>query len=123
MAVLKAQQLRSVLVPAARFLPKLRGLHDGHCEFHGPCRIHFLTDDVFNLLHHAQPHGHDRVDACRDLLDETGTDGKFLTRNFRVRGSFLQGRDEKLACTHGPLTSVKKEKERPDAGSFTGPGQ
>ena len=48
-AVLEAQQLLAVNLPAAGLLPQLRRLHCGHQHFLGPGPVHLLPDDPLHL--------------------------------------------------------------------------
>ena len=48
-AVLEAQQLTAVVLPAARFPPQLGGLHSGHEKLPGSGRVHLLADDALHL--------------------------------------------------------------------------
>ncbi len=49
MAILQAQQLRSVLLPATGFLPKFGRLDGGHQDFQRACLVHFLANDGLGL--------------------------------------------------------------------------
>ena len=99
--ILKAQKFRAVLIPAAGFHPQFRGLHDGHRQFDRARAHHLFADDGFDFVQNPHPHRHHGVDAGGNLLNESGTDGIFLTGNVGVGRRFLEGRDEKTARTHG----------------------
>ena len=58
--VLHAQEKRSVMVPAARFLPQFGGLDGGHQKLKGACSIHFLANDFLNLSNDPQTDRHPR---------------------------------------------------------------
>src|SRR5665213_4615829 len=53
-AVLQAQQLRSVLIPATRLLPELSGLNRAQQQFQGAGAIHLLANDGFHFAQRSQ---------------------------------------------------------------------
>ena len=55
MAILEAQQLRTILLAATRFLPQFKGLHCRHQHFEGTGAIHFIAHDRFHLAQGAKP--------------------------------------------------------------------
>ncbi len=56
-AVLQAQQLRAVLVPAAGLLPQLGRLHRWHQQLERAGAVHFLADDGSTLRSARRPIG------------------------------------------------------------------
>ena len=72
MAILKAQQLRPVLIPASGFLPQFGGLDAGHQDFLCPGLIHFLPDDGLYLAQDTQAEGKPGIDTGGELADHAG---------------------------------------------------
>ena len=106
MTILKAQQLRTVLLPAARFLPELRRLHDRHRQFHRAGAVHLLAHDRFHLAQHAQAERQPGVDAGGEPADEARAQHQPVARDLGLGGHFLLRRDEKLGSFHAPATAL-----------------
>ena len=73
MTILQTEQLFTVKIPAACFLPQLGGGCDRHQHFLGACLVEFFPDDALDLTDDPKPQRQIRVDACRDLPNQTGT--------------------------------------------------
>jgi hypothetical protein len=96
-AVLEAQQLGAVEIPAAGFLPQLGGLHGGHQHLDGAGTVHFFPDDRLDLAQGAQAQGHPGVDAAGEAFDQAGTHHQLVADDFGVGRGFLEGGEEELA--------------------------
>ena len=93
-AVLDAQKLRTVLFPAAGFLPEFRRLNHRHQELNRPRANHFLADDFLDLADHAQTEGHVGIDARGKLLDHAGADHVLLADDVGISGGFFETRNK-----------------------------
>ena len=92
LAVLEPQELRAVLLPAARLLPEL-GRDDRRQEHLGGARaVHLLADDALDLLHDPPAERQERVDAGGDLAHVAAAHHEDVRRNLRLGGRFLEGR-------------------------------
>ena len=91
--ILEAQQLRSVLAPATRFLPQLGRLHRRHPQFQRAGPIHLLADDAFDFVQRAKTDRQPRVQAGGQAADHAGAQHELVTDDFRLGGHFLEGRD------------------------------
>ena len=127
MTVFKAQELVTVLGPAARLLPEFSRLNDRHEQFNRAGIIHFLADNVFNLTDGAQTNRHVVVDAGGKLLDHPGTDGKLHTGNVGISGRFFERRNKvgtgshnsKKLCWRISVTAFPAKPGRPVKSEFT----
>ena len=63
MAVGHAHELGTVVVPAARLVPELGGLHEGHKYLLGTDGVHLLVDDGLDLVQHAHTQRQEAVQA------------------------------------------------------------
>ena len=72
-AVLDAQQLLAVRIPAPALPPQFRGTHRGHQDFLRSGAVHLLAHDGFDLAHHAQPERQEVVHPACDLPHHAGT--------------------------------------------------
>src|SRR3954469_11460212 len=104
--ILEAQELRPVRLPAARLLPELTGLHDGHDELEGAGAIHLLAHDPLHLAHDAQAERQPRIDARRQAPDEAGAQHQPMADDLRLGGHFFLCRDKKLRGFHGPAPAL-----------------
>ncbi|MNZ43497.1 hypothetical protein D3C78_611000 [compost metagenome] len=100
-AVLDAQQLGAVLLPAPGFLPQLGRLDRRHQHLEGAGGVHFLAHDVLHLAQHAQAHRQPGVQAGGELADHPGAQQQLVADDHGVGGGFFQGRDQILAGAHG----------------------
>src|SRR3954462_6719821 len=104
--ILEAQKLRPVRLPAARLLPQLTGLHDGHDELEGAGAIHLLAHDPLHLAHDAQAERQPRIDARRQAPDEAGAQHQPMADDLRLGGHFFLCRNKKLRGFHGPAPAL-----------------
>ena len=93
-AVLDAQKLRTVLFPAAGFLPEFRRLNHRHEELNRARADHFLADDLLDLADDAQTKRHVGVDARGKLLDHAGADHVLLADDVGIGGGFFESRNK-----------------------------
>lgn len=100
MAVLQAQQLGAVLLPATGLLPQLAGLDGGHQHFQGAGGIHLFADDGLRLAEYPQAHRQPGVEARRQLADHAGTQQQLVADHHGIGGSFLEGGKQVLTGTH-----------------------
>jgi hypothetical protein len=101
LAVLEAQELRSVPVPAPALLPQLRR-HRGRQQHLLRARaVHLVADDVLHLLQHPPAQRQKGVHAGGDPADETAADHEHVAHDLSVRGALLQGGHERAGKTHG----------------------
>jgi len=105
-AILEAQQLGSILAPAARLLPQLARLHHRHHELERARAIHFLPHDALDLVQHAYPHRQPAVEACRQAPDEPRAQHELVTDDLRFGGGLLHGVDGVLREPHRPLAGL-----------------
>ncbi|KWV89428.1 hypothetical protein PFLmoz3_00850 [Pseudomonas fluorescens] len=106
MTVFKAQQLRAVLFPAPGFLPQLSRLGARHQHFQRAGRVHFFTNDGFDLAHHLQAHGQPGVQARGQFADHTGAQHQLMADHNRVGRRFFLCGEQILTGTHGRPLSV-----------------
>ena len=92
-AVLEAQQLGAVLLPASGFLPEFGRLHGGHQHFDGAGAIHFLTYDHLDLAQNLQAQRHPVIKPRSQLLDQAGAQHQLVAGDFRVVGSLFESGD------------------------------
>src|SRR6185295_16313736 len=88
MPILKAQQLFAVEVPPACFLPQFCRGGDGHEEFLSTGPVHLLSNDLLDLPNDPETEREVRVDAGRDLANETGSEHQRMTDGLRFAGIF-----------------------------------
>ena len=93
MAVLEAQQLRTVLAPAGGFLPQLRRLDRRHAQFQGAGPVHLLADDALDLLQGAKSHRQPRVKPGCQAADHAGAQHQPVTDDLRVGGHLFERRN------------------------------
>ena len=70
--IFNAQQLSTVYIPAATFLPEFRRTDRRHEDFLGARAVHFLADNVFDFPHDAQPERQKIIYATCHLAHHTG---------------------------------------------------
>src|SRR5580658_2384963 len=99
-AVLDAQQLRSVLGPAPRLLPQLRRLDHRHHQLERPGAVHLLADDAFDFLQRAQAHGQPAVKSGREPPDEPRAQHQLVADDLSLCGGLLGGVDRVLRQPH-----------------------
>ncbi len=89
-SVLQTQQLRSVLVPAAGFLPEFGGLYCGHEDFLRPATVHLLTDDTADLMQHPQTQRQPGVKSGGKTADHTGPQHQLMADDFGIGRCFFE---------------------------------
>ncbi|MCY1397860.1 hypothetical protein D9M71_128800 [compost metagenome] len=105
-AILQAQQFRTVLFPAPRLLPQFGRLDARHQHFQGAGGVHFFAHDGFNLAHHTKAHRQPGVETGGELADHAGPQHELVADDDRVgRGFFLCG-EQILTGAHGRPLSV-----------------
>ncbi|MCY1404513.1 hypothetical protein D9M71_197220 [compost metagenome] len=100
MAILQAQQFRTVLLPAAGLLPQFGGLHGGHQYFQRTSGVHFFADHRLDLAQHTQAHWQPGVEAGGELADHAGAQQQLVADHHGIGGGFLEGRQQVLTGTH-----------------------
>ncbi len=110
-AILDAQQLLAVVLPAPALLPELGGDHGRHQDLLRPGAVHLLADDVLDPAHGAQPERQEVVDAARDLADHAGAHQQLVADDLGVGGVLAERRREERATasfTAAALCSVPR---------------
>ena len=100
LAILEAQQLIAVVLPAPGLLPQLARDDRGQEHLRGARAIHLLADDALDLLHDAPAERQERVDAGRDLAQVTAAHHEDVRGDLRLGRRFLQRGDQGLRLTH-----------------------
>ena len=109
-AVLQAQQLRAVLLPAPRLLPQLGRLHRRHQHFQGAGSVHFLADDGLDLAQYPQAHWQPGVETRGQAADHAGAKQQLMADYHRVGGGFFERGKQILTGTHlWPLCRLYRE--------------
>jgi hypothetical protein len=93
------EHVRSGLVATA-LLPNLGRLQGGHKHLEGTGAVHLLAHNLFDLAERAEAQGKKGVDAAGHLAQQARAEQEFVRKNLRVRGSFLQGRNQCLGPAH-----------------------
>src|SRR6185436_3033424 len=109
-AILEAQQLGAVLVPASRFLPQLGRLHRRHQHFLRAGAVHLFAHDRLDFAQRAQTERQPGVDAGGELADHARAQHQFVGDGLGVGGGFANGREQELGNAH---ESVKPGVEGP----------
>jgi hypothetical protein len=78
-------------------------LERGHQDFDGASTVHFLTDDLLDLAQRPQAKREERVNAARELAEQSGPQQEFMGEYFRVRRGFSEGGNQSLCPTHERL--------------------
>ncbi len=105
-AILEAQQLRPVRLPAARLLPQLGGLHHRHAELERAGAVHLLAHDRRHLVQHAHAERQPGVDARGDAPDDAGAQHQAVADDLRFGRAFLLRREKELRSFHSSHTAV-----------------
>ena len=105
-AVLEAQELRPVFLPAARLLPQLAGLHHRHHQLEGAGAVHLLAHHRFDLAQHTHAERQPGIDAGREPPDEARAQHQPMAHDLRLGGHFLLRRDEELGGFHAPAPAL-----------------
>jgi hypothetical protein len=91
MAVIDAQQLGAVLLPAPRFLPQLGRLHHRHQHFLCAAAVHFLAHDGLDLAQHAQTERQPGIESRCQAADQAGAQHQLVADYLGVRRCLLEG--------------------------------
>gem|GEM_PF-5333682 len=95
-----------VLCPAARELPELSGVKDGHRLLEASDRVHLLPDDRVDLLQDPQPHVLDHRNSGSDHGDESSAHQQLMADDLRALGRIPKCLREHLGCQHGNHTPL-----------------
>ncbi len=96
MPILETQQFRTVLGPAAGFLPQFRRLYGRHGQFQGACAIHLLAHDALHLAQRAQAQRQPNIQPGREAADHAGAQHELVADDLRVGGHFFERRNRVL---------------------------
>ncbi len=107
-AVLHPPHLRADLIPSARLLPDLRGMHHGHGHLLPANSIHLFPHNVLDLIHHPSGQGEIAEDARTELTDVARAHKQLMADEFCVCGGFPQGFSEQTAESHRRLSSMMR---------------
>ena len=99
-AVLEAEHVLTHGVPAAGFLPELRGMERGQMHLLGADSVHFLAHDALDFVQRALREKQVAVDTGSDLTDIAGAQEETMARRLRFGGIIAQRGDEELAPEH-----------------------
>ena len=99
-AVAELEHVRTHRVPAASGTPQLRGLEDRRDDLERARAVHFLADNLLNLLERAHPEGEICVEPACDLARETRADKELVRVDFCVAGILPERLDERLGPFH-----------------------
>ena len=107
LAILEAQQLIPVVIPAPRLLPQLARNDRGQEHLLRPGTGHLLADDPLDLLHNAPAERQERIDAGRHLAQVSAADHQNVGRHLSLGGSLFQRRDQRLGLAHGERLNMR----------------
>ena len=93
-AILEAQELGAVVLPAPALLPELGRAHRRHEDFLRAGAVHLLANDRLDPADGAQTERKKIVDAARDLTDHPRAHEELVAHDLGVGGVFLQSRRE-----------------------------
>ena len=97
---------------AAGLLPERDGLQRREKDFARARAIHFLADDLLDLVQHADAEGRIGVEAALELDEEAGAHHQLVGDDLRVLGVFAEGGEEGLGPAHGGMGEGMWEKRR-----------
>ena len=106
-AILDAQQVGTVFIPASGFLPQLARLDDRHEQLNRAGTIHLLAHDGLDLAQHTQAQRHPGIDAGREALDHARAQHQTMAGELGLGGRLLLRREEKPGQAHGELCFAK----------------
>src|SRR6185369_4244720 len=106
-AILDAQQLLAVVLPATRLLPQLRRADRRHENLLRAAAVHLLADDALDVADHAQAKRQQVVDAARHLPQHAGADHQLVTDYFGIGGRFFQRRNERASEAHADWRDLR----------------
>ena len=87
MTVTHPEHLITVHAPAAAFLPDFRRLHNRHGNLLAACLVHFLTDNLLNLLDSTPCQRQISIKAAGSLPDHAGPQHKLMAPDLRLSRS------------------------------------
>lgn len=98
--VMEAGHLRANLVEAARFLPDIGGVHDGHQHLLPADGVDLLADDLLHLGDHAPAQGEQAVDASAERPHHGGAQHQPVAGQLDVARRLTQGPAEEMGHPH-----------------------
>jgi hypothetical protein len=101
LAVLEAEDVVAVLVPAAGGLVGLTREQRGEEQLLGAHRVHLLADDRLDAAQHLEPEREPRVDAGAHAPDVAGPHEQLVARDLGVRRVLAKGSQEQGRHAHG----------------------
>jgi hypothetical protein len=96
LAILEAQQLLAVHLPAAALLPQFGGLNGGHQQLLTAVARELFADDVLEFADAAQRQRQVVVNAGGDFLNHAATHHELLADDVGVPGRFAVGLKKQL---------------------------
>ncbi len=112
-AVLDLEQHVARGFVAAALLPDFRRLKRGHEHFNGAGAVHFLADNLLDLVQRAQAERQKGINAAGELADQPGAQQQFVRQDFRLGGRFAEGRNQSLwSSSCGGKINHKGTRER-----------
>src|SRR5215216_6978570 len=93
-AILETKHLVADRVPTARLLPDLRRVQRRQVKLLAANGIHLFTQDLYDLDRDSLAQRQKRINSCRQLPDETGTQKKFVRNDLRIGRIFAKSRDK-----------------------------
>jgi hypothetical protein len=90
LAILKTEQVRAVLRPAAGGLVRFAREEGREVDLLSAAGIHLFTDDVLDLGEHAQAEREPRVDSGGGAADVAGADEEAMGGNLGIGRVFAQ---------------------------------
>ena len=108
-AVLHAQELLAVVLPAAALLPQLRGTDRGQQHLLRAGALHLLANDALDLTEHAHAERQEVVDPTRDLTDHSGAQHQLVAHDLGLGGHLTQRRNQKSSLAHGSPSDNRRD--------------
>ena len=99
-AVLEAQQLLAVVLPAAGLFPEVAGDDHGHEQLGETGGVHFLAHHALHVFQGLQAQRQVDVHAGGELADHAGAQQQLVADHFRFGRGFLERGDVGGAETH-----------------------
>src|SRR5437773_2121835 len=93
-AVLEPQELAPVLLPAPALPPELGRDHRRHQDLLRAGAVHFISHDIFETAHGAEPERQEVVDAARHLPHHARAHQQLVAHHLGVGRILPQRRDE-----------------------------
>jgi len=100
-AVLEAQELLAVLVPAPRLLPQLAGDDGRQKDLLATGAVHLLADDARHLVDHAPAERQEGIHPRRYLAQVTASHHEDVGGDLSLGRGFFEGRNQGLRKSHG----------------------